>query len=91
MSKSEKDRIVNQIIDLLIKLTDDDKGGESSDRQRPAEMITIKECVSAVPGISEHSIRMLVAQDKIKYVRAGEGKRGKILVNKADLLSYFGA
>ena len=54
-------------------------------------MLTIKECANAVHGVSEHSIRQIVAQGKVKSVRTGEGKRGKILVNKADLLAYFGA
>ncbi len=54
-------------------------------------MLTIKECAGAVQGVSEHTIRKLVTQDKIKHFRAGEGNRGKILVNKADLMAYFGA
>ena len=53
------------------------------------EMLTIKECTQAVEGISEHTIRQLVAQEKIPYIRTGEGKRGKILISKAALLEYF--
>lgn len=91
MTKTEKDRIVNEIMDRLIMLTEDDyKIGKATDGGR-AEMLTIKECVSAVSGVSEHSIRKIVKQGKVKYVRTGEGKRGKILVNKTDLLSYFNA
>ena len=33
--------------------------------------------------------RKLVKQGKVKSVRTGEGKNGKILVNKADLVAYF--
>jgi excisionase family DNA binding protein len=54
-------------------------------------MLTIKECARAVRGVSEHSIRQIVAQGRVKSIRTGEGKRGKILVNKADLMAYFGA
>jgi hypothetical protein len=54
-------------------------------------MLTIKECTGAVQGVSEHTIRQIVAQGKVKSVRTGEGKNGKILVNKADLLAYFGS
>ncbi len=56
----------------------------------PVEMLTIKECTEAVKGISEHTIRQLVMQDKIRYIRTGTGKRGKILVNKDSLLAYMG-
>jgi hypothetical protein len=63
----------------------------AQNEKAPAEMLTIKECVKAVHGVSENSIRQIVAQGKVKSVRAGEGKNGKILVNKADLLAYFGS
>lgn len=52
------------------------------------EFLTIKQAVEAVSGISEHTIRQLVAQKKIKFLRTGQGKRGKILINKASLLAY---
>ena len=42
-----------------------------------------------IQGLSEHTVRQLVKQEKIKSIRTGEGIKGKILVNKADLLSYF--
>ena len=53
------------------------------------EMLTIKECTGVIQGLSEHTVRQLVAQEKVKSVRTGEGKCGKILVNKADLVAYF--
>ena len=89
MMNKEKEAIVNEIIELLEKLTDD-KAAEPS-KSPPTEMLTIKECTGAVHGVSEHTIRRMVAQGKVKSVRTGEGKNGKILVNKADLLAYFGA
>ena len=90
MSTMEKDQIINEIIDLLIKLTEDDaKVIVESPASCSAEMLTIKECVSAVHGVSEHTMRKIVAQGKLKSFRAGEGKRGKILVNKTDLMTYF--
>ena len=57
-------------------------------RCEPVEMLTIRECASSVHGLSEHTVRKLVAQNKVQYIRTGEGKRGKILVNKASLLAY---
>lgn len=53
------------------------------------EMLTIKECAQAVHGLSEHTVRQLVAQNKIPYIRTGQGKRGKILINKQALLNYL--
>lgn len=53
-------------------------------------MLTVKECAALIPGLSEHTVRQLVAQDKVAYVRAGSGLRGKILVSKASLLKYLG-
>ena len=52
-------------------------------------MLTIKECAGLISGLSEHTVRQLVKQGKIKSIRTGEGKSGKILVNKADLVAYF--
>lgn len=66
MSNTEKKRIVDDILELLIQLTDD--GTE------------------VIQGLSEHTVRQFVAQEKVKSVRTGEGK---ILVNKADLVAYF--
>ena len=87
MNDIEKKEIIGNIVELLEKLIDD---RESVDPKRePVEMLTIKECAGAVSGLSEHTVRKLVAQGKVKSVRTGEGKRGKILVNKADLLNYF--
>ena len=56
----------------------------------PMEMLTIKECTEAVRGISEHTVRKLVAQGRVRYIRTGEGERGKILISKKSLLEYFG-
>ena len=53
------------------------------------EMLTIKECAGLISGLSEHTVRQLVKQGKIKFIRTGEGKSGKILVNKADFVAYF--
>ena len=56
-----------------------------------AEMLTIKECTALVAGLTEHTVRMLVKQNKVKYIRCGQGARGKILVSKDSLLKYLGA
>ena len=97
MTIAEKREIVNTIINLLLQLTAEEEVQEqpatsSKPVKAPAQsvrMLTIKECTALIEGISEHSIRMLIAQGKIKAFRTGEGVRGKYLVNKESLLSYF--
>ena len=89
-----KREIMAQIVALLTQLI-----GNENDTQKdkpperpaePVEMLTIKECTQAVSGLSEHTVRQLVAQHKIPYIRTGQGKRGKILISKAALLEYLG-
>ena len=88
MTKIEKEKIADQIMNLLIQLTNDN-AEVSKSAEKPVEMLTVKECCDAVKGLSENTVRKLVAQNRVKYVRTGEGRRGKILINKADLISYF--
>ena len=88
MTQTRKNEIVDSIMNLLIQLTADEDAVETQ-KPKPVEMLTIKECTEAVQGLSEHTVRQLVAQNKVKYIRTGQGKRGKILVNKEDLLRYF--
>ena len=52
---------------------------------------TIKECADMINGLSEHTVRQMVKQGKVKSIRTGVGKNGKILVNKADFITYFNA
>ena len=93
MNTTDKKVIVDEIVDLLIKLTDDDgttnETATASVSADKVEMLTIKECPKVIQGLSEHTVRQLVKQGKVKSVRTGEGRNGKILVNKADLVAYF--
>ena len=93
MNTTEKKATVDNILELLIQLTED---GENSALQNTkattadkVEMLTIKESAALISGLSEHTVRQLVKQGKVKSVRTGEGRNGKILVNKADLIAYF--
>ena len=92
--EKNKTEIIAQIAALLSQLVESegDKKNEpaSISTTAPVEMLTIKECTEAVTGLSEHTIRQLVAQEKIPYIRTGKGKRGKILISKAALLEYLG-
>lgn len=86
MTTTQKKAIVDNILELLIQLTEDGENSAPQTTNAPTankvEMLTIKES-------SEHTVRQLVKQGKVKSVRTGEGRNGKILVNKADLLAYF--
>jgi excisionase family DNA binding protein len=87
MTQERKNAIVDDIMALLIQLTDEEAVAET--KAKPVEMLTIKECTEVVRGLSEHTVRQLVAQGKVKYIRTGQGKRGKILINKEELLKVF--
>lgn len=91
MTKTSKEEIINKIMDLLMQLVNDTEVDNVEDitDDKPVQMLTVKECTEIVSGLSEHTVRKLIAHNKLKYIRTGEGKRGKILVNKADLLKYF--
>ncbi len=89
-----KREIMAKIVALLSQLIENENDTQKEKPpERPAEpveMLTIKECTQAVSGLSEHTVRKLVAQKKIPYIRTGQGKRGKILISKAALLEYLG-
>lgn len=87
MTQERKNAIVDDIMALLIQLTDEEAVTET--KAKTVEMLTIKECTELIKGLSEHTVRQLVAQGKVKYIRTGQGKRGKILVNKEDLVHLF--
>lgn len=74
MTQERKNAIVDDIMALLIQLTDEEAVAET--KAKSVEMLTIKECTEVVRGLSEHTVRQLVAQ-------------GKILVNKEDLVHLF--
>ena len=88
---SEMQALINELRNMSYNDISSTENCAAPNEKAPAEMLTIKECVKVVHGVSENSIRQIVAQGKVKSVRAGQGKNGKILVNKADLLAYFGS
>lgn len=96
MTNERKEQLLDKILELMTAVAYDrepNEGAVPETTKAPApekvKMLTVKECTELIDGLSEHTVRMLVAQNKIKYIRTGEGVRGKILVNKADLLNYF--
>ena len=95
MKSTQKKELITQIAQLLEQLIEAETPEPASCptplAEEPLEMLTVKECAALVNGLSEHTIRQLVAQGKVEYIRAGNGVRGKILVSKASLLKYLGA
>ncbi len=92
MTMKTKQKLIAQIAALLNEFIEVEEQAAESIPQptKPLELLTIKECSEAVKGLSEHTIRQLVAQEKIPYIRTGQGKRGKILISRAALLEYLG-
>ena len=86
--KRNQQEVIDGILDLLTELVNDEPA-EKQAKTPPMEMLTIKECTEAVRGISEHTVRKLVAQGRVRYIRTGEGERGKILISKQSLLDYL--
>ncbi len=91
MTKNSKQELISKIVTLLNELIDVEEKTSMKIPQadKKVEMLTVKECSKLVKGLSEHTVRQLVMQDKIPYVRAGQGNRGKILINKTDLLDFL--
>ena len=89
MTKAKKQEILAKVTSLLSKLLDDDEPLEESAVEHPVELLTIKECTQEIRGLNEFTIRQLIARNEIPFVRAGQGKNGKILIPKASLIAYL--
>ena len=94
MNTENKQEVIIQLIAALTAMLESDSKNEESDTpvnnvaEEKIEFLTIKECTKVAAGLSEHTIRQLVVQNKVSFLRCGQGKRGKILINKASLLAY---
>ena len=89
MTQAQKQDILAKVTSLLSKLLDEDESTIESSTEQPVEMLTIKECTQEIRGLNEFTIRQLIARNEIPFVRAGQGKNGKILIPKADLIAYL--
>lgn len=95
MDTAKRDRIIIKVIALLEEFidtqeSDDNIVSEDSDtKASTTEMLTVRECTDLIQGLTAYSVRLLASSGKISSVRAGEGKNGKILVNKSSLLDYM--
>ena len=89
MTTNRKNELIAQLVNILSELIETNDSDTTNDSLSAVEMLTIKECTEAVKGLSEHTVRKLITQGKLPYMRTGEGRKGKILINKADLIAYF--
>ncbi len=96
MTPERKNELTNQLIAIILELASSPDVNinlgalEIENRNvEEVEMLTIKECMETINGLTENTIRQMVLQNKIKHIRTGQGKRGKILINKVDLIKYF--
>ena len=92
MTNIKKQEIILQVVTLLNNMINIDMENDAVDNttdEKPIELLTIKECVAAICGLTESIVRQLAAQNKIPYIRTGKGKNGKILINKQALLEYL--
>ena len=90
MTAQERQNLLNQITVIINNMAVDGEMVEKPRERGKVELLTVKECAEAVGGLSECTVRQLVAQNRLPYIRSGVGKRGKILIPKAALLEYFG-
>ena len=91
MTMRNKQELIQQVVNLLNALIEVEELTTASPPSinEQMEMLTIKECAQQISGLSEHTIRQLVLQNKLPHIRTGQGKRGKILVPKSALLNYL--
>lgn len=88
MTIAEKQTLLLKISKVLDEMTEKEK--PEPIKSNAPEMLTVKECVKAVKGVTEHAIRQLAVSGKLPSIRVGNGKYGKILISKWDLYGYFG-
>jgi excisionase family DNA binding protein len=88
---NRKEVLMQQLITLLTQLIALNEAEEKASAAQPetVEMLTIKEAAAIVPGLSEHTVRLLALQGKVPSVRTGKGRNGKILINKDALIAYL--
>ena len=96
MTKEQKTEFMCKLMALIDEYIDvadvavEQEPSKTTAPKATTELLTVKECTQQFEGISEHTIRQLAARGEIISVRAGAGKHGKILINKASLMKRLG-
>lgn len=91
MTMKTKQELIQQVVNLLNAMIEVEElqSAPPLPNNEQVEMLTIKECAQQISGLSEHTVRQLVLQNKLPHIRTGQGKRGKILIPKSALLEYL--
>ena len=90
MTTNRKNELIAQLVNILSELIEaNDSEQVSKVKSDAVEMLTVKECTEAVKGLSEHTVRKLIKQGKLPYLRTGGGGKGKMLIHQADALAYI--
>lgn len=95
MTTEQRNRIIKMTIALLEEFIEPEEITAPSNKKNsdtnsePTEMLTVRECTDLIQGLTAYTVRRLASRGKIISVRAGEGKHGKILINKNSLLDYI--
>lgn len=87
MTLFERQQLIAAITTAIETVFDGENKSEV-EQDKTTEMLTVHEAARTVKGLSEHTVRQLVAQGKVPSIRTGAGKNGKILIPKAALLDY---
>ena len=88
MTTFEKQQLITAITTAIETVVGSEDKSAVEQQDKPTEMLTIHEAAQTVKGLSEHTVRQLVAQGKVPSIRTGAGVNGKILIPKAALLEY---
>lgn len=83
------EEIIMKIAELVVLLINQNKSEAKMADTDSIEMLTVTEAIEEFPGLTRSTLRQLIAQNKIRNFRAGEGNNGKILINKASLVAYL--
>ena len=63
MTRKTKQELISQIVAMLNAVIEVENEQHIEQKSTtPVEMLTVKECTEAVKGLSEHTVRQLVAQ-----------------------------
>lgn len=91
MTMRNKQELIQRVVNLLNAMiaVEEQPSAIPPPNNGQVEMLTIKECAKQISGLSEHTMRQLVLQNKLPHIRTGQGKRGKILIPKSALLEYL--
>lgn len=83
------EEIIMKIAELVVLLINQNKSEAKKADTDSIEMLTVTEAIEEFPGLTRSTLRQLIAQNRIRNLRAGEGNNGKILINKASLIAYL--